>query len=78
MQPEGSSSSAPQKAPRYVLALDLGSGSIKAAVVSNAGIVVSVAAEPVTTQTTRMSSTYRFTRLKTPSMPRFAGVRCWR
>lgn len=39
----------PQKAARYVLALDLGSGSIKAAVVSNAGIVVSVAAEPVTT-----------------------------
>lgn len=49
MQSEGSASSASEKTSRYVLAFDLGSGSIKAAVVSNAGSVVSVAAEPVMT-----------------------------
>lgn len=43
---------APQKSPRHVLAIDLGSGSIKAAVVSDAGRVIACASAPVATRFT--------------------------
>ena len=50
MQAEISSPAAADRSARYVLAFDLGSGSIKAAIVSDGGTVLACAAEPITTQ----------------------------
>jgi len=50
MQAESASPAAVDQSARYVLAFDLGSGSIKAAIVSDGGAVLACAAEPINTQ----------------------------
>ena len=50
MQAESASPAAADQSARYVLAFDLGSGSIKAAIVSDGGTVLACVAEPITTQ----------------------------
>ncbi|MFP4532527.1 MAG: xylulokinase [Desulfobacterales bacterium] len=50
MQTESATAASADRAVRYVLAFDLGSSSIKAAIVSDGGVVLACAAEPVVTQ----------------------------
>ncbi|MDZ7830345.1 MAG: hypothetical protein U5L07_01180 [Desulfobacterales bacterium] len=50
MQTESATAASADSSARYVLAFDLGSSSIKAAIVSDGGAVLFCAAEPVVTQ----------------------------